>query len=150
MPDEDVFGPGKATPKADEKKPPFFDQPNPPPADDVFGPAEIPSIQGENKSKPDSKSKPAEPRKTDEKSPPKTDSKASDPKATDPKDTDQPKPAEPAKPSTPPMTKRRPVAPWQVRPAGTQGKPSAKPRNPSYVQHAGLLPEDRGEVRRVR
>lgn len=150
MPDEDVFGPGKDKPKADEKKPPFFDQPNPPPANDVFGPAEIPSIQDGSKNKQDGKLKPGEPkpdepRKTNEKSPPSTDSKAGDPKASD-----QPKPAEPAKLSTPPTTKRRPAAPWQVRPAGGQGKPSTKPRNPSYVQHAGLLPEDRGEVRRVR
>jgi hypothetical protein len=115
MPDEDVFGPGKPQPKADEKKPPFFDQPNPPPADDVFGPAEIPSKQNSNS-----------------------------------KSGSETKPNGSAKKSPPQASRRRPPARWQVRPAGGQGKPNQKPRNPSYVQHAGLLPEDRGEVRRVR
>ncbi|MCC7083951.1 MAG: efflux transporter outer membrane subunit, partial [Pirellulales bacterium] len=127
MPDEDVFGPGKAAPKSDKPKSPIFDQPNPPPADDVFGPANIPTLPPRNPAKPDD--------------PPTSNDL---PKAGPPRETN-----EPANPS-PPMSHRRAPPPWQVRPAAGDRTSIAPQKSRRRVQHAGLLPEDRGEIRRLR
>jgi hypothetical protein len=124
IPDEDVFGPGK--PKPDKTKPPQFDQPNPPPDNSIFGPAEIPSAPRADETKP-KESKPEEPKADNES---KSDGEA--------------------KPVEAPMSETRPSASPSVRPASAKRWPNAKPLFSRRVDHAGLLPEDHGEVRRWR
>jgi hypothetical protein len=109
IPDEDIFGPG-TKPKPSETKPPQFDRPNPPPADNIFGPPELPSA------------------------PP----------------FDESKPAEPGKAGNKRMSKGKSSGYSQVRQAAGASWPNGKPLFPGRVRHAGILPEDRGEVRYVR